>query len=147
MKYFLAIFVLFISEISFADQYSDIPMERLFTNDELKSIGVEKLSKSEVENLRLLVIEKFIQGYEFGKKETSSARGPDSIESKIDGDFEGWDGETVVKLVNGQIWQQSEYYYTYHYAYRPDVLVFKNGSGYRMKVDGVDKAVGVTRLK
>ncbi len=69
------------------------------------------------------------------------------IESKIDGDFEGWEGETIVKLMNGQIWQQTEYYYHYHYAFMPDVLVYKSGSQWKMKVEGVNKAVGVERLK
>ncbi|MDR0881742.1 MAG: hypothetical protein LBP55_04270, partial [Candidatus Adiutrix sp.] len=35
-----------------------------------------------------------------------------AIESQIDGTFEGWSGETVFKLTNGQIWQQSSYAYT-----------------------------------
>ena len=69
------------------------------------------------------------------------------IESQIDGNFEGWEGETIIKLVNGQIWQQSEYHYHYHYAFMPKVLIFKSGTGFKMKVDGVEKAVGVKQLK
>ena len=69
------------------------------------------------------------------------------IESRIDGDFEGWEGETVVKLMNGQIWQQSSYHYYYHYAYMPEVLIYKSGGTYKMKVDGVDTDVSVIRLK
>ena len=72
---------------------------------------------------------------------------PQVIESKIDGEFKGWEGETVIKLLNGQIWQQSEYHYHYHYAYMPDVLIYISGGGYKMKVEGVEKAVGVRRLK
>lgn len=69
------------------------------------------------------------------------------IHSYIDDDFEGWDGETIFKLDNGQIWQQSSYAYTYHYAYRPEVMIFNDGVAWRMKVDGVDEMVEVTRLK
>jgi S1-C subfamily serine protease len=69
------------------------------------------------------------------------------IESQIDGDFEGWEGETIVKLTNGQIWQQTEYYYHYRYAFMPTVLVYPSAGGYKMKVDGIDRAVGVTQLK
>lgn len=69
------------------------------------------------------------------------------IESKIDGDFEGWDGETIFKLLNGQIWQQSSYSYKYHYAFSPNVLIYRSGSLYKMHVDGVDKDIYVTRLK
>jgi len=68
------------------------------------------------------------------------------IKGKIDGDFEGWEGETIVKLTNGDIWQQTEYYNKYHYAYSPEVILVRDGSGYKMKVDGVSKAVSVQRL-
>ena len=70
-----------------------------------------------------------------------------SIESHIDGDFEGFEGETIIKLTNGQIWQQTEYYYHYHYSYMPSVIIFKSDYGYRMQVDGIDKLIGVTKLK
>jgi len=68
------------------------------------------------------------------------------IESKIDGDFEGFDGDTIIKLMNGQIWQQNEYYYEYMYAFMPNVIIFKDGSKYKMIVEGIDSAVGVTEL-
>lgn len=63
---------------------------------------------------------------------------------QIIGDFEGWKGETIVKLMNGQFWKQMEYHYHYHYAFMPKVL--KCLSDDKMKVDGVDPAVGVKRL-
>lgn len=69
------------------------------------------------------------------------------IETQIDGTFSGWDGETIFKLSNGQIWQQSAYAYTYRYAYRPKVLIFKTDGGYQMQVEGVDQRVRVKRLK
>lgn len=77
----------------------------------------------------------------------SSTNQPAIIESKVAGEFNGWEGETIVKLENGQIWKQSEYYYKYRYAYRPEVLVLKRSGGYEMKVDGIDKSVRVERLK
>lgn len=74
--------------------------------------------------------------------------GPAVIESNIEGDFEGWEGETVFKLTNGQIWQQVDYAYSYHYAFRPSVLIYQSRSGgWKMKVDGVDHVVGVERLR
>lgn len=69
------------------------------------------------------------------------------IQTRVDGEFEGWEGETIVKLANGQIWQQTEYYYTYHYSYNPSVMIYKANGSYKIKVDGVEKSVGVTRLK
>ena len=69
------------------------------------------------------------------------------IESKVEGDFEGFEGETIIQLVNGQVWQQSEYWYHYHYSFMPQVFIYNQGGIYKMKVDGVDQSVGVTRLR
>lgn len=69
------------------------------------------------------------------------------IESTIDGEFKGWEGETIIKLMNGQLWQQTEYHYHYHYAYMPKVMIVATAGGYKAKVEGVSKAVGVTRLR
>ena len=69
------------------------------------------------------------------------------IEDRIDGESDGWDGRTLVKLTNGQIWEQSEYYYHYRYAFMPKVLIYKSGGVYKMKIDGIERAVGVRRLK
>jgi hypothetical protein len=49
--------------------------------------------------------------------------------------------------MNGQIWQQTEYHYQYHYAYMPKVFVYSSSGGYKMKIEGVEKAVAVQRLK
>lgn len=76
-----------------------------------------------------------------------STTSPAVIETKIDGEFEGWDGETIFKLANGQIWQQDSYDYAYHYAYSPDVLIYYISGRYKMRVEGVDDFIYVTRLK
>jgi len=70
-----------------------------------------------------------------------------TIVSHIDGTFEGWTGETIFNLENGQIWQQARYSYRYHYAYRPEVTIFSTSGGYKMIVAGVNEAIYVTRLK
>lgn len=69
------------------------------------------------------------------------------VESQIDGEFQGWEGETIFKLMNGQIWQQSQYSYTYHYAYMPSVIIYSSGGGYKMKVDGVNDTIYVKQLR
>lgn len=65
------------------------------------------------------------------------------IESRIDGEFDGWTGTTVFKLQNGQYWQQVSYAYTYYYAYSPSVTIVMDGNGYKMHVDGVDSSIVV----
>jgi hypothetical protein len=69
------------------------------------------------------------------------------IETQIAGDFSGWEGETIFKLANGQIWQQTQYAYTYHYAFMPKVIIFKSDGAYQMQVEGVGQRIGVRRLK
>ena len=61
------------------------------------------------------------------------------VESKINGAFKGWEGDTIYELVNGQVWQQS--HYKYKYAYMPRVLVYNPGGGYIMKVKGTTAKV------
>jgi hypothetical protein len=71
----------------------------------------------------------------------------DFIRTCIDGDFEGWEGDTVFPLCNGQVWMQSSDSYWYYYAYRPNVVIYQTGSGYRMQVEGVNETVAVVRLR
>lgn len=69
------------------------------------------------------------------------------IETQIDGEFNGWDGETVYRMADGSIWKQSTYHY--HYAFDPEVIIFSSGSGScHIKVnDDDDDGVDVIRLK
>jgi hypothetical protein len=70
-----------------------------------------------------------------------------AIESAITGEIQGWSGETIFKLDNGQIWQQAEYDYTYFYEYNPDVTIYETSAGCRMKVEDEDETVLVKRIK
>jgi hypothetical protein len=53
-----------------------------------------------------------------------------AIESRIGGEFNGWSGDTVFELQNGQIWKQARYAYWYHYAYHPEVVIYESNGGY-----------------
>lgn len=75
------------------------------------------------------------------KREKAYKTTPNVIESRIDGNFEGFDSDKVYKLTNGQIWQQAEYKYTYSYKYRPRVTLVKSGIYYKMLVDGMSESV------
>ena len=71
----------------------------------------------------------------------------DIFESKIDGEFHGWSGNTLFALANGQIWQQTSYALTRHYAYSPKVVIYRSGTAIKMKVDGVDQTICIKRIK
>ena len=69
------------------------------------------------------------------------------VESNIDGTFNGWDGDTVFELRNGQIWQQNEYAYNYSYGYSPDVWIVHTRRGWLMFVEGEGEPLRVKRIR
>jgi hypothetical protein len=70
-----------------------------------------------------------------------------AVESTIAGDFNGWEGETLFKLDNGQIWEQADSDYNYFYSYRPDVTIYLTSSGCTMKVEDEDETITVRKIK
>lgn len=68
------------------------------------------------------------------------------IRSRIEGEFNGYDGGAVFKLDNGQAWQQRHYKYIYRYAYRPEVRIYREGSRYMMEVAGMAEPVEVIQV-
>lgn len=74
------------------------------------------------------------------------APAPLAFESQINGAFNGWTGNTVVTLINGQVWQQSSYYYYYYYHFMPRVSVYQTNGQYYMSVEGT-QPVPVMRLR
>ena len=67
------------------------------------------------------------------------------IESQINGEFKGWEGDTAYKFTNGQVWKQSTYNYEYTYAYMPKALIYSVDGGYKMQVKGT--LADVQRIK
>ena len=76
-----------------------------------------------------------------------AARGePDRIESRILGTFTGWNGRSVFKLENGQVWQQADsstYDVTLH---DPKVVIKHLGLGYLLTIPGQSGTVFVRRI-
>lgn len=68
------------------------------------------------------------------------------VESRVDGESEGFNGETVFKLRNGQIWLQTDGYYRYRYKYAPEVLIYRSKGGWKLRLEGIDRAVTVRPL-
>jgi len=66
-------------------------------------------------------------------------------EGAIGSDFTGFDGESRFVFENGQAWEQAEYKYSYHYAYRPRAYVISGSSGTTLFVDGMSEVVRVRR--
>lgn len=129
------------------------PVEQMMTPSELAATGVTKLTETERNALN-----QWLAKYTAVVLQVAAMQGQQPggdalplsgavVESRIDGTFNGWDGETVFKLQNGQVWQQASYAYMYHYAYAPRVLIYRSGAGFKMKVDGVTNEIAVRRLR
>lgn len=72
---------------------------------------------------------------------------PQVLESFIISDFDGLDYGNVYKLANGQIWEQTEAWVWVWVWVNPKVLIWNDGGVYRMKVEGIEHPVMVTRIK
>lgn len=64
------------------------------------------------------------------------------MRKQVEDSWEGWDGDTVVRLTDGSVWRQAEYHYEYRYSYRPQVIM----DGDTMYVDGMRRGVRVRRI-
>ena len=69
------------------------------------------------------------------------------LQGHIDGSFHGWEGNTLFLFTNGQIWQQSNYAYWYHYAYRPRAEIFDDGRGYHFRIQDQDRSIRVAKVR
>jgi hypothetical protein len=68
------------------------------------------------------------------------------IESRIVGEFNGWDEDNVYELDNGSKWQQTRFKYKYKYKYRPKAKIWRDGSKYMIEVEGMNEMIQVQRV-
>ncbi|MEO3998883.1 hypothetical protein [Mesorhizobium sp. CAU 1732] len=64
------------------------------------------------------------------------------MRQQVEDEWNGWDGDTIVRLTDGSVWRQEEYHYEYRYAYRPNVTLSNN----IMHVDGMSRSIRVRRI-
>ncbi|MCR9258188.1 MAG: hypothetical protein NXH95_00560 [Pseudomonadaceae bacterium] len=88
---------------------------------------------------------------EFGQEQLEvpvAAEVPIAIRAHIKGEFRGWDGKSIFRLDNGQVWQQRV-----GSRYRgpkmtdPEVEITKGRFGYYLKVLSSNRSVGVKRIQ
>jgi hypothetical protein len=68
------------------------------------------------------------------------------LNSKIEGEFNGYNDGAVFRLANGQVCQQKRYKYKYKYKYRLSVQIAHNGTEYMMHVDCMSEPIAVVRV-
>ncbi len=70
-----------------------------------------------------------------------------AVEGAIVSDFTGFNQGMKFEFQNGQVWEQAEYKYSYHYAYRPQARVVDGTNGHELHVDGMSETVRVRRRR
>jgi hypothetical protein len=125
----------------------------LMTADEFRETGLERLSPSELEALnRWLLRYSASQASELRQhneiiKEEIRKFEQQGIRTRIAGEFNGWDGNTLFRLENGQVWRQRQPGQWRYRASAPEVELSKNVMGFWMlRILEADKSVGVTRV-
>lgn len=125
----------------------------LMTADEYQAAGLERLSPSELEALNRWLLR-------YTAERASALRQPggpvreeirkveqEPIRTRIVGEFRGWDGDTLFRLENGQVWKQRLPGQWYYRASAPEVELSRNFMGYWiLRVLSADRAIGVTRV-
>ena len=73
----------------------------------------------------------------------------DSIQSRILGEFKGWDGYTKFELENGQVWQQSSAGVLRVKINNPTVTIKRSrvSDTFMLKVEGLNSSVRVKRIE
>ncbi len=127
-------------------------VETLMTEQEYRAAGLDKLTSAEREALNRWLIRYTAEDSQViynENEEVIKAVEEQEIVSAILPPFNGWWGDTVFKLENGQIWQQRQGgNYPYRGEPKPQVRITKNFLGFfRMELVANGKTVQVKRLK
>ncbi|MEM1402048.1 MAG: hypothetical protein AAGG55_01850 [Pseudomonadota bacterium] len=118
---------------------------------EFSDAGLEKLSAEELRALDAWLV-RYTAGdaevLQASNKEVKEAQKDHEVLARITGDFKGWQGKTIFRLDNGQVWvQRLDGRYAYKGSPNPEVRIKRNWAGfYRMTVVETGKSIGVTPM-
>lgn len=86
----------------------------------------------------------------FGLENQAAVKGVKKMSSRIINDFDGWNGRTVFRLENGQVWVQKDVNSTLSWrgsSHPIATIKRKSFNSYLLKVEGANKSVRVKRVK
>ena len=122
-------------------------IQQMMTPEEFKAAGLSKLSPDELQKL-----DAWLQGYrqvteqKAEKKATARAEKVehakmDMIVSRVDGQFNGLTGRTVIRLEDGTVWKQAnaDDRYRPKVTDHPAAAVIHGIYGYKMQVEGTQE--------
>lgn len=127
-------------------------VEKLMSEADFRAAGLEGLSPAQLESLNQWLIRYTAGEAEVLQQTNEAVREAEQdieITARLSEDFDGWEGKTVFRLDNGQIWKQrNDGRYRYRGPASPQVRIDKNWLGfYKMTLIDEDRGIGVTRLR
>ena len=127
-------------------------IEKLMTDAEFREAGLDSLSPEQVDSLNRWLIRYTAGEAEVLQQTNEAVREAErdiKVTARITGDFDGWNGKTVFRLDNGQVWKQRlDGRYRYRGPANPEVRIDKNWLGfYKMTLIDEDRSIGVTRVR
>jgi hypothetical protein len=150
--------IAFAAAIAFAPYASAADDDRpdvreLMSSEDFLAAGLDKLTPKEIDALNDWLV-RFtakdapeLQHENAAVKEEIKRVEQEGIRSRIVGEFRGWDGDTVFRLENGQVWKQRIRGRWFYRATAPEVELKKNFLGFwEMRIVEANRAVGVTRI-
>ncbi len=127
-------------------------VKALMSVEEFEASGLDKLDDAEIKALNAWLIKYTIgdaQVLPVTNKEVKEADKTYELVARLADGFDGWDGETVFRLDNGQVWRQRlDGRYNYRGPANPQVRISRNWLGfYRMTLVEAERSIGVTRIR
>lgn len=144
--------LLLFTHSTWAAEVKDFPgIQQLMSVEQFANAGLNKLSPAEVEALNQWLTEYTANEASVVKSRSVSvkkAAKEEKVQAKIVGEFEGWTGDTVFHLDNGQIWKQRLRGRYRANTENPEIVITKNWMGfYRLTIVSSGRSVGVKRVK
>jgi hypothetical protein len=131
----------------------DFPgIRKLMSDEEFSAAGLDALSPAELEALDAWLVRYTVgeaDAVRASSEEVKQAEKDIEVVSRLSADFRGWDGDTLFRLENGQVWKQrlrGRYAYTGPPA--PEVRITRNFLGFfKMTVVETGSGIGVSRVR
>jgi len=131
----------FVSPVLAAPPEMSGSIKEMMSPQEFKAAGLNKLSPDELQKL-----DAWLQGYrqitEQKAEKTATARAErtkmDVIVSRVDGQFLGLTGRTIIRLEDGTVWKQAnaDDRYRSKNSDHPAAAVIHGVFGYKMQIEG-----------
>jgi len=138
--------------VALADDAPDV--RTLMSAEEFEAAGIGKLAPGEIEALNRWLLRYTAKDAPEVRRSSEQVQAEirkvddAGTRSQIAGDFRGWNGNSVFRLKNGQVWKQRIGGRWFYRATDPEVLIRKNRLGFwEMTVVAADRSVGVTRVE